>query len=109
MHSSDHPQQRRDQTQLFADISRMTGMPFPNLLYRRLAGHPGQLEACWDRVGPGLRLVGAPALRHRLVGPGPGPAVNGRAAPLEDSACCLTSSMSTMPATPATQWPSTSC
>lgn len=83
MSSSDHARQHRDRTQLFADISRMTTMPFPNLLYRCLAEQPGQLEACWNRVRPGLRLVGAPALRQRLVGVGPTPAMNDRTLPLE--------------------------
>lgn len=81
MSSSDQARQPPDRTQLFADISRVTAMPFPNLLYRRLAEHPGQLEACWNRVRPGLLLVGAPALRHRMVGAGRVPVLNNRALP----------------------------
>lgn len=53
---------------LSADISGLTGMPFPNLLYRMLAQEPGRLESCWGRVRDGLALVGAPALRARLAG-----------------------------------------
>lgn len=83
MSSTGHARHHRDRTQLFADISRMTTMPFPNLLYRRLAEHPGQLEACWNRVRPGLHFVGAPALRKRLVGAGPTPAGNDRTLPDE--------------------------
>lgn len=69
----------RDETEsqraeLFADISTLTGMPFPNLLYRKLAEEPGRLESCWKRLRGGLVLVGAPALRTRLADALPGPA-----------------------------------
>lgn len=83
MSSSDQDRGALDRTQLFADISRLTGMPFPNLLYRRLAEHPGQLEACWNRVRPGLVLVGAPALKQRMIGAGPAPVGNDRVLPHE--------------------------
>ena len=52
---------------LFSDISRLTGMPFPNLIYRVLANEPGRLESCWSRVRPGLARTCGPALRHRLL------------------------------------------
>lgn len=58
-------------------------MPFPNLLYRRLAENPERLEACWDRVRPGLLLVGAPTLRHRLIDVHRAPAVDARQVPDE--------------------------
>lgn len=58
---------------LFADISTLTGMPFPNLLYRLLAEEPGRLESCWRRLRGGLVLVGAPTLRARLLGSLPRP------------------------------------
>lgn len=83
MCSSDAARQHHERMQLFADISRMTSMPFPNLLYRRLAEHPGQLETCWNLVRPGLRLVGALALKRRLVGALAGPVVNDRTFPDE--------------------------
>ena len=52
---------------LLADISALTAMPFPNLVYRVLADEPGRLESCWYRVRAGLVLVGARRLRERLA------------------------------------------
>lgn len=76
---SNSPGTRHDtgarRAELFAEISTLTGMPFPNLLYRKLAEEPGRLEACWERLRGGLVLVGAPALRGRLADALPGSAV----------------------------------
>lgn len=83
MSSSDQARPPLDRNELLADISRLTSMPFPNLLYRRLAEYPGQLEACWNRVRPGLLLVGAPALRQRMVGADIAAVMNDRALPQE--------------------------
>ena len=52
---------------LLADISALTAMPFPNLVYRVLADEPARLESCWHRVRTGLVLVGARRLRERLA------------------------------------------
>lgn len=52
---------------LFADIAALTGMPFPNLLYRRLAENPRQLEDCWSRVRPGLARIGPARLRLLML------------------------------------------
>lgn len=61
------------QERLFTDISTLTGMPFPNQLYRVLAKEPGRLESCWSRLRGGLVLVGASTLRDRFVGSLPSP------------------------------------
>lgn len=53
--------------QLLAEVSVLTGMPFPNLLYRELARNPSHLAECWLRVRDGLKLVGAPRLRRRIA------------------------------------------
>ncbi|WP_026531413.1 hypothetical protein [Arthrobacter sp. H41] len=52
---------------IFADISELTGMPFPNLLYRRLGEDPRRLEDCWGRVRPGLARIGHTALRRLML------------------------------------------
>ena len=67
------------QAGLFPEISTLTGMPFPNQLYRMLAQEPGRLESCWRRVRDGLVLVGAPTLRTRLVADLPAPTVSSTA------------------------------
>lgn len=67
------------QDRLFAEISTLTGMPFPNQLYRMLAQEPGRLESCWRSVRDGLVLVGAPTLRARLVADLPAPTVSSTA------------------------------
>lgn len=59
---------------LLEDIAVATGMPFPNLLYRRLAEHPDQLRHCWQAVAPGLRLTGGPGLRAAVMRPSASPA-----------------------------------
>lgn len=51
---------------IFADISELTGMPFPNLLYRRLGEDPRRLRDCWERVRPGLARIGPRALRRLM-------------------------------------------
>ncbi len=51
---------------VFADISELTGMPFPNLLYRRLGEDPRRLQDCWERVRPGLARIGSRALRRLM-------------------------------------------
>lgn len=61
------------QKRLFDDISTLTGMPFPNQLYRVLGKKPHQLESYWRRLRGGLAVVGAPTLRTRLVSELPSP------------------------------------
>lgn len=51
---------------VFADISELTDMPFPNLLYRCLGEDPRRLEDCWERVRPGLARIGPRALRRLM-------------------------------------------
>lgn len=65
---------KQQRNALLADISALTMMPFPNLVYRVLADEPGRLESCWHRVRPGLVLVGARRLRERLADSGLTPA-----------------------------------
>lgn len=67
------------QDRLFADISTLTGMPFPNQLHRVLAEESDQWESYWRRLRGGLAVVGAPTLRNRLVGELPSPGLPLRA------------------------------
>lgn len=68
---------------LSEDIMSVTGMPFPNLVWRLLGEDPHRLRSCWGRVREGLNAVGVETLGARILEP-----TLNAASPLED-ACPL--------------------
>jgi hypothetical protein len=53
--------------ELYADIRRVLGLPFVNLVYRHLACDEGRLEAVWAALGPNLSSQAATAAADELV------------------------------------------
>jgi hypothetical protein len=54
--------------QLYEDIRRVLGLPLVNLVYRRLAVEPGQLESVWSRLRPNLADQAVDEGAEALVG-----------------------------------------
>lgn len=51
----------------YADIRRVLGLPFVNLVYRHLAATPGVLEETWTQLRPNLTSAGAEEAAEQLT------------------------------------------
>ena len=65
----------------YAEIRRVTGVPFVVFIYRVLATEPGRLEAAWAELAPNLVSAEGRAARAELEAAAP-PAAAPRPAPL---------------------------